>query len=102
MRDHKHVNSLNEFYGITDETERRNTMIAKIIIEGEKIKRVSYLPCYVNEKSEPVPRKRSEPLGRGVFNYMKDISAREKLPVRNRWEGDEVLVLPQGAGRVTG
>ena len=94
MRDHKHVGSLNEFYGITDETERRNTMIAKIIIEDGKIKRVSYLPCYVNENSEPVLQKRSDPLGQAVFNYMKGISESEKLPVHFKWDGDEVLVLP--------
>lgn len=94
MRDRKHIGSLNKFYGITDETERRNTMIAKLIIADGKVQRVSYLPCYVNEDSEPVIQKQSDLLGQSVFNYVKEISERENLSVHFNWDGDEVLVLP--------
>jgi hypothetical protein len=94
MRDHKHVGGLNEFYKITDETERRNTLIAKFKIEDGRLARVSYIPCYINEKSEPVIQKRSDSYGQQVFDYIKNISESEKLNVHFAWEGDEVLVLP--------
>jgi len=94
MRDRKHVGSLNDFYKITDETERRNTLIAKFIIKDGKIDRISYIPCYINEKSEPVIQKRSDSLGQQVFDYIDRISVSENLPVHFAWDGDEVLVLP--------
>ena len=95
MRDHEHVRGLDEHYRIKDWTERMKTMIAKAIIEDGKITRVSYIPCYINENSEPVIVKRSESKGQDVFNYLEDISRSEGLPVCFSWKGDsEVLINP--------
>lgn len=95
MRDHEHIRGLDEHYRISDWTERMKTMIAKAIIKDGKIARVSYIPCYINENSEPVIVKRNEPKGQDVFNYVEDISRSEGLPVGFSWEGDsEVLITP--------
>jgi poly-gamma-glutamate capsule biosynthesis protein CapA/YwtB (metallophosphatase superfamily) len=94
MRDHKHIEDLDKHYGIVDHTERKNTIIAKAIIEDGEIKRVSYIPCYINEQSEPEIVTRSDPKGHQVFNYLEDISRSEGLHVHFSWEGDEVLIMP--------
>lgn len=74
--------------------ESRATLIAKVIIEEGKIKRVSYLPCYINKQSEPEIVTRSDTRGQEVFNYVEDISRSEELPVHFAWDGDEVLIKP--------
>ena len=95
MRDHEHIRELDEHYRIHDWTERMMTMIAKAIIEDGKITRVSYVPCYINENSEPVIVKRSEPKGQEVFNYVEDISRSESLAASFSWKGEsEVLITP--------
>lgn len=93
FRDHEHVISLNEHYRITDDTDRRYTLIAKAIIEAGKIK-VSYIPCWINEQSEPEIVPGSDPRGQAVFNYVEDVSRSEGLPVHFSWDGDEVLITP--------
>ena len=75
--------------------EARKTLIVKAIIKEGEIKKVSYIPCYINENSEPVIFKSSEPQGQEVFEYVKDISRNEKLNVCFKWDGDEVLVMPE-------
>ena len=77
--------------------QSRSTLIAKAIIEDGQIKRVSYIPCFVNKDAEPEIVTRNEPEGQEVFNYIEDISRSEGLPVRFSWEEDEVLILPQAA-----
>lgn len=72
--------------------ESRATLIAKAIIEDGVIKRVSYIPCYINRNSEPEIVSRRDSRGREVFNYVKDISQSEELSVSFAWHGDEVLV----------
>ncbi|MFC1921533.1 CapA family protein [Chloroflexota bacterium] len=72
--------------------ETRNTVIAKAIIEEGKIKKVSYIPCYINEEAEPEIVTRSSIKGKGVFNYIKKISRSQNLPTKFVWEGDEVVI----------
>jgi hypothetical protein len=72
--------------------ESRATLIAKALIEDGKIKRVSYIPCYINKWSEPEIVTRQDPRGQEVFNYMEDISRSEELPVKFSWDGDEVVI----------
>jgi poly-gamma-glutamate capsule biosynthesis protein CapA/YwtB (metallophosphatase superfamily) len=74
--------------------EVRQTIFAKAIIEDGEIKRVSYIPCYVNNQGQPEIMTRNDPKGQQVFNYMEDISRSEKLPVQFSWDGDEVLIKP--------
>ncbi len=61
-------------------------------IEDGQVKRVSYIPCYVNKRAEPEIVTRSDPRGQEVFRYMEDISRTEGLPVHFSWEGDEALI----------
>ena len=74
--------------------ESRRTLIVKAIIENRQIKRISYIPCFVNRSAEPEIVTRSNPLGQEVYDYFEDISRSERLPVHFAWDGDEVLVLP--------
>ncbi len=72
--------------------EAKKTLIAKVIIEDGEIKKVSYLPCYINKKAEPEIKTRSDPRGQEVFEYMEKISRSQNLAVNFRWEGDEVVI----------
>lgn len=88
---------LNSIYGTMHPAEQKFSMIARAIIEDGKINRVSYLPCYLNERDEPEIVTRKDARGSKVFNYVEDISRSENLPVKFAWEGDEVLISPQTA-----
>jgi poly-gamma-glutamate capsule biosynthesis protein CapA/YwtB (metallophosphatase superfamily) len=74
--------------------ESRVTLIVKAIIGAGYIKRLSYIPCFVNKYAEPEIVTRNSPLGQEVFSYIQDISHSEKLPVHFAWDGDEVLIMP--------
>jgi poly-gamma-glutamate capsule biosynthesis protein CapA/YwtB (metallophosphatase superfamily) len=96
--DRKFVMKLEKHYGAWQDAKhrekRRKSLIVKVIIEDREIKKVSYLPCYINEQSEPEIVTRSDPRGRGVFKYIQDISRSENLPVHFFWEGDEAVIQP--------
>ena len=72
--------------------EAKATLMVKAVIEDGQIRRVSYIPCYVNKQAEPEIVTRRDPRGQEVFSYMEDISRSEGLPVHFSWEGDEVLI----------
>ena len=98
MRANKHVSDLDKLYNVAAEhVEHKDSLIAKAVIEDGEVKRVSYLPCYINKQYEPEIVTRSDPRGQGVFNYMGDVCRSEGLHVRFSWEGDEVVILPQAA-----
>jgi hypothetical protein len=75
--------------------EVKATIIAKAIIEGGKIKRLSYLPCFINDHNEPEIVTSGDPRGQEVYRYLEDISKSEGLPVHFSWDGDEVLIQSQ-------
>jgi poly-gamma-glutamate synthesis protein (capsule biosynthesis protein) len=79
--------------------EVKKTLIARAVIEDGKITRVSYIPCYINEQSEPEIMRRSDTRGQEVYDYIEDISRSEGLPVRFSWDGDEVIIQPQENGK---
>lgn len=91
--DQNHVSRLDRHYRVTSWHDRRKIMIAKVIIEEGEITRVSYIPCYENDASEPEIVLKSDPRGQDVFNYVENISNSEGLSVHFEWDGDEVLVL---------
>lgn len=72
--------------------EARYTIMAKVIMERGEIKKVSYIPCYINENSEPEIVTRSNPKGEEVFSYMENISRSQNLDTNFAWEGDEVVL----------
>ncbi|MBN2061013.1 MAG: CapA family protein [Deltaproteobacteria bacterium] len=74
--------------------EARSTMIVKAVIEDGKIKRLSYIPCFVNKDSEPEIVSEDNPLGQEVFDYIQEISQSENLEVNFKWDNNEVLILP--------
>jgi poly-gamma-glutamate synthesis protein (capsule biosynthesis protein) len=74
--------------------EARSTFIVKAIIEGGTIKRLSYIPCFINRHSEPEIVVAASPLGQEVFDYIQDVCNSEKLSVHFAWDGDEVLIGP--------
>ncbi len=74
--------------------ESRRTLIVKTIIADGKIKRFSYLPCFVNKNAEPEIVTRDNPLAQEVYDYFEDISRSEHLTVNFAWDGDEVIILP--------
>ena len=69
-------------------------MIVKAVIEDGEIKRISYIPCFVNKDAEPEIVTRDNPRAQQVYDYFEDISYSEGLSVSFAWDGDEVLVLP--------
>lgn len=96
MRDLAMITQLEKHYGIVDYTNHKYTLIAKATIENGTIKRMSYIPCYVNEpyKTEPVIVTRSDLKGQEVFKYVEDVSRSERLSVNFSWDNDEVLIMP--------
>ena len=80
--------------------EARQTIIAKCIIEGGKISRISYLPCLVNKQGQPELLKNDDK-GQEVFKYMGKITQGAGLNARYEWKGDEVVIYPP-AQKTTG
>jgi hypothetical protein len=74
--------------------EAKHTLIVRAVIENGMIKRVSYIPCFVNKRAEPEILTRRDPRSQAVFDYMTDISRSEGLNVHFSWDGDEVAILP--------
>jgi len=73
-------------------TEARNTIIAKVLIEGGQISKVSYIPCYINEESDSEIVTRNDAKGKEVFDYITKISRDQNLSTNFVWKGDEVLI----------
>jgi poly-gamma-glutamate capsule biosynthesis protein CapA/YwtB (metallophosphatase superfamily) len=95
MRDHAHIKEMDEVHGTAYLDKRKYSMIVRAVIEDGKIKRVSYLPCYVNEHFEPEIKTRNEHLGQDIYSYVMDISQSEHLNSQFAWDGDEVVISPQ-------
>lgn len=72
--------------------EAKATVIAKAVIGDGEIKKVSYIPCYINKKSEPEIKTRSDPRGQEVFSYIQKISRSLNLPATFTWKEDEVVI----------
>ena len=72
--------------------DARMTMIAKAYIQDNKIRKVCYIPTYVNPQSEPEVVTRKDPRAQEVFDYVNRISEAQELNVGFSWDGDEVLV----------
>ncbi|MFC2025252.1 CapA family protein, partial [Chloroflexota bacterium] len=68
------------------------TMIAKAYIQDKRIRKVTYIPAYINPNLEPEVVMRKDPRAQQVFDYVKQISESEDLKVHFSWDGDEVLI----------
>jgi poly-gamma-glutamate synthesis protein (capsule biosynthesis protein) len=61
------------FLGPNPSWESPHTMIAKWII-GDGQNRVSFVPCLINQKHEPVPLDPSTPEGKAMIDFISDIT----------------------------
>jgi hypothetical protein len=77
------------------DTASNMTIIAKILIEDDKIIRVGFLPCLINSRAQPEVLKHDE-RGQKVFDYMEKITMAIDLNATYQWEGDEVVILNPG------
>jgi hypothetical protein len=78
----------------TPQGEGRRAIIAKCIINGRRISRVSYLPCLINDQGQPEILKNDE-RGQQQLDYMIKITKAIGLNARYRWEGDEVVIYSE-------
>jgi poly-gamma-glutamate capsule biosynthesis protein CapA/YwtB (metallophosphatase superfamily) len=72
--------------------DSRKTIIAKCIIADEQIKRVSFLPVYINTQSQPEILESSDPRFVEVVRYMDEITRDQGLGTIFSIEEDEVLI----------
>lgn len=72
--------------------DARKTFIAKTLISGKKIEKVSFLPAFVNSQNQPEMLATTDPRFKEVADYVESISRDQKLDVKLSIEGDEVVV----------
>ena len=72
--------------------DSRKTMIAKCVISGNKISRVSFLPVYITKTGEPEILPPDDPRFREIVNYMKEISIDQGIRTEYAIEDNEVVI----------
>ena len=72
--------------------DSRKTLIAKCIISGKKIKRVSFLPAIINQQAEPEILTSGDKRFSEIVKYMTDISRDQGIDTEYVVEGDEVVI----------
>ncbi len=93
---HKEIEELNPLWKTDEEyplpPETRKTMIVKCTITGESINRISYLPAYLNAKSEPEVLNSRDKRFEEVVEYMNTITLDQGLDTPFITDADEVVV----------
>jgi poly-gamma-glutamate capsule biosynthesis protein CapA/YwtB (metallophosphatase superfamily) len=72
--------------------DARKTIIAKCVIAGKKIEKVSYFPALINQAVQPEVLRRDDKRFDEVSRYIQDISEDQGIKTRFSVEGDEVIV----------
>jgi len=72
--------------------DSRKTIIAKCVIAEKRIKRVSFLPAYINKQSQPEILVSADPRFVEVARYVEEITRDQGLKTAYTIEGDEVVV----------
>jgi poly-gamma-glutamate synthesis protein (capsule biosynthesis protein) len=72
--------------------DSRKTIVAKCLIAGKQVGRVSFLPAYINPNAQPGLLTRADPRFDEVRAYVEEITAHQNLGATFRVEGDEVAV----------
>lgn len=72
--------------------DSRKTIIAKCVISNKEIKRVSFLPTYINKNSQPEMLVSHDGRFKEVVDYIENISSDQGLSVKFMPEGDEVII----------
>lgn len=93
---HKEIETLNPRWNTDDEyplpSETRKTMITKCIIKDKALHRVSFLPAYLNTKSEPEVLDSQDMKFKEVVEYVKEITQDQGLDTEFVIDGDEVVI----------
>jgi poly-gamma-glutamate capsule biosynthesis protein CapA/YwtB (metallophosphatase superfamily) len=72
--------------------DSRKTIIAKCMISDGEIKRVSFLPTYINGQSQPEVLTSKNDNFREVVKYMQEITRDQGINTDYTIEGDEVII----------
>jgi poly-gamma-glutamate capsule biosynthesis protein CapA/YwtB (metallophosphatase superfamily) len=72
--------------------EARKTLMVKCVIANKQIKRVSFLPVYINNKAEPEVLNPQDPMFGEIVAYMENITGSQGLKTRYTVEGNEVVI----------
>jgi poly-gamma-glutamate synthesis protein (capsule biosynthesis protein) len=72
--------------------DARRTVVAKCLIKGGKVLRVSLIPTYVNRQSQPEMLKASDPRFNEVVQYLEEMTLAANLNGTFRRDGDEVVI----------
>jgi hypothetical protein len=72
--------------------DSRKTLIAKCVISGNQIRKVSFLPTLINKQAEPEILTAGDQRFKQIVKYMKDISRDQGLTTKFVVEGDEVVI----------
>jgi hypothetical protein len=72
--------------------EARKTLMVKCIVAHKQIKRVSFLPVYLNDQAEPEVLNPQDPKFGEIVTYMEEITRSQGLKTRYTVEGIEVVI----------
>lgn len=72
--------------------EARKTLMVKCVIANRKITRVSFLPVYINNQTEPEILGPQDPMFGEIVTYMEDITRNQSLKTQYSVEGAEVVI----------
>ncbi|MBI4331111.1 MAG: CapA family protein [Chloroflexi bacterium] len=72
--------------------DSRKTVIARVLILGKKITRVSYFPAMVNKQTNPEVLSGSDPRSKEVSDYVASICRDQRFDTTFTRDGDEMVV----------
>jgi poly-gamma-glutamate synthesis protein (capsule biosynthesis protein) len=71
--------------------ESRHTMLARLTVDTDGAVQAGYVPCVINQRSQPEPARRTEG-GQAVFDYVEHITRAAGFDTRFTWRDDVVVV----------
>ena len=72
--------------------ETRKSLITKCVISEKRIRRISFLPVYLTDRSEPEILKSGDQRFEDVVRYIDEITRDQGIDTRFTREGDEVII----------
>jgi hypothetical protein len=72
--------------------DSRKTIVAHAVISGKTISKVSFLPTYINKRSEPEILSSDDTRFAEVLQYVKDISQDQGLNTGFTVKGNEIII----------
>jgi poly-gamma-glutamate synthesis protein (capsule biosynthesis protein) len=81
------------FFAYSMSPEQVLSVIASVELAPDaSIKRVLCRPVVINSRAQPVPQTADEPGFQQVLDYLREITAHQKLPTRYTVDGDQVVI----------